>query len=117
MSCTCIKANPLPNCIDTLIIGEVADTSNEYLAVFKTPDGRLETYEAFNVYGTLQMAIESPALRLNTLYDVWLTDVEAANIETKTQLTIGETDEIECLQVEFYYSETSFETQEITLTE
>lgn len=101
MSCNCNKAKPLPSCLTSLVLGSVADTSQDYNVIFETPDGRRDIYEAFNVYQTTTMAVEPTYLRVGTQYKVWLTLASAANVETKTTLTIGDT-ETDCIEVEFY---------------
>lgn len=121
MSCNCSKAKPLPSCATSIIIGEVADTGQGYYAILETHDGHRDIYEVANVYGTLKMSFDPTALRTGTEYKLWLTDITADNIEEKTELTIGATDEIECLLIEFYpvfdsdNDYTPFDTQEITL--
>lgn len=121
MSCNCNKAKPLPSCLAQLIIGEVADTGADYYAVLKTPDGHTDIYDAVNVYGTALFAIDDITVRTGTNYELWLTLKDAANIEEKTLLTIGETTEIECINIEFYQAfepdkdNKVFETQTITL--
>lgn len=102
MSCNCNKAKPLPSCVTSIVLGEVADTGETYSVILETPDGHRDKYDATNVYGTLKMAFEPEALRTGTEYKVWLTNDSAGNIEEKTELTIGDTDEITCILIEFY---------------
>lgn len=119
-ACNCSKAKPLPSCLTSLIVGEVADTAADYYFILETADGRRDKFEASNVYGTLKMSFEPEGLRTGTEYKLWLTAADANNIEEKTEMTIGDTDEITCILIEFYPvfdgdDFESFEAQEITL--
>lgn len=113
MSCNCNKAQSLPSCITTLIIGEVADTSADYYIVAKTANGTW-LYDAFFVYGTSLLAIEDFNFRIGHVYDIHVSNQADGNIEVKTDFTIdGQT--VQCVSVEFFQSDSSLDSQTLTL--
>jgi len=113
MSCNCNKAQPLPSCITTLIIGGVADTSEDYYVVVKTASGTW-LYDAFVVYATSLLAIEDFNFRIGHIYDIYISNKADSNIEIKTDFTVdGQT--VQCVSVEFYQSDASLNSQTLTL--
>lgn len=120
MSCNCSKAQTLPSCLTALVIGEV-DTAFDYYVYMRTATGRVDRYEAANVYGTQLIAIEPDNLRINTVYEVWVTKQDADGIEDRATFTVGET-ELTCVEIEFnqVFDGTTieyYESQTITLNE
>ena len=102
MSCDCDKADFLPSCIDTLIIGEVSDGSLNYWVYLKTPDGRIDKYDAVDVVYTNLIGIENPQVRVGTQYEIWVTTNNAANINQRVDfIPNGETEASTCVLVEF----------------
>lgn len=87
MSCDCLKANNIPSCVTTLILG-TAD-AGDYYVVFKTPDGRTDIYEATAEIYTGAIVVEDATFRTNTQYEVWISLQSANNINEKADLTIG----------------------------
>lgn len=113
MNCNCNKALPLPNCINTLIIGEVADSAADYYAVLKTANGTW-LYDTFYLYGSSTLAIDAFDFRIRHKYQLTLSNKADANIETTTDFTIeGQT--VSCITLEFYQCDTVIDSQTITL--
>lgn len=121
MPCNCNKAKPLPSCVTNLTVG-IGTPDTDYKVVFKTPDGRLDTYEATSDDDG-NIIVVSAKLRTNTMYEVWVSYGDspyvAANIHEKVTIEVDGTD-ITCVFIEFHqaYNEQDIETyanQEITL--
>lgn len=87
MSCDCLKANNIPSCVTSLILG-TAD-AGDYYVVFKTPDGRLDVYEATAEAYTGVIMVEDATFRTGTQYEVWISLQNSQNIYEKADLTIG----------------------------
>lgn len=102
MSCDCLKANKIPSCATSIILG-TAD-AGDYYVVFKTPDGRLDVYEATADIYTGVIVVEDATFRTNTQYEVWISLQSANNINERSDLTIGSGSAAsitECLLLEF----------------
>lgn len=113
MSCDCSKAKPIPACVTSLTIG-VGDADTDYIVVFKTPDGRVDTYEVTSDnFGNI--VVPSPTVRTNTTYEVNLAYGDLpyvpSNINEKQPFTVDST-EVECIYIQFnpVYSGGSIET-------
>lgn len=116
MSCNCDNAKNIPSCIDTLVLGEVADGSLSYYAYFRTPDGRVDRYLCVDVTYTDQIGVESPAIRVGVQYEVWITKTTALNINERTSfIPSGQTALTSCVNVIFDYCGSDFTIQYITL--
>jgi hypothetical protein len=102
MSCDCVKAKPLPSCVTSLTLG-TAD-SGDYYVLFKTPDGHTDLYEATADAYTGNITVEDGIFRTNTQYEVWISRVDAQNVETRSDITIGEGSAqtiTDCILIEF----------------
>ena len=116
MPCDCTTVNKIPNCIDTLIVGDVVNPSASYYVYLKTPDGRIDRYTAVDVVYTDQIGIESPQVRIGTLYEVWVTLALDEQINERVSFTpFGASASVSCAYVEFTYCESEFTYQYISL--
>ena len=116
MPCNCDNAKPIPSCVTTLVIGDVADASINYYVYFKTPDGRVDRYPSGDVVYTDIIGVENIEVRIGTQYEVWITKQTALNSEERTAFTVaGQTETTTCLLVEFTQCSAEFTQQTITL--
>lgn len=116
MSCNCSKANSLPKCIDSLIIGDVADGSKSYNVVFKRPDGRMDIYPSVDIVYTDLIGVEDIEVVTDTIYQVWLNATTSNDINAKTAFTpIGASSSVTCVELSFTYCDDTLTTQQITL--
>jgi len=116
MSCNCSKALPIPKCLDTLILGDVADGSQSYLVYFKTPDGRVDVYPSVDVVYTDLIGVSDIDVRIGTQYEVWLTLATSNSINDRVSFTpIGATVSVTCIEVSFMICDTEFTYQQIEL--
>lgn len=116
MSCECTTANKIPSCIDTLIIGLVANPSANYYVYLKTPDGRIDRYESVDVVYTDQIGIESPNVRIGTTYEIWVTLKADEQLNERVSFTpFGTTTAVTCVNVEFTYCDSGFTYQYISV--
>ena len=99
MSCNCSKAKNSLACVTNLTLG-VAAVSTGYYAVFKSPTGGLVIFDVTSD-SSGNVIVSSPGLRLNTLYEVWISLKSLNNIETKTAFTVGGTANVSCFTVIF----------------
>jgi hypothetical protein len=88
MSCDCVKAKKLPSCTTSLTLG-TAD-AGDYYVLFRTPDGHTDLYEATADAYTGYLTVEDGIFRTGTQYTVWASLVSDENIETRSDITIGE---------------------------
>ena len=116
MSCDCTTVNKIPSCIDTLIIGDVANPNANYYVYLKTPDGRIDRYSAIDVVYTDQIGIESPQVRIGTVYEIWVTLASDEQLNERVAFTpFGATSTVTCVNVEFSYCDSEFNYQYISV--
>ena len=104
MSCeNCPTTHPIPQCIDTLVVGNVLTLESVYVYFKNTATGRIDMYEATPDTGG-DVSIAGPELAINTSYKVWIQEQAATDQSEGVTISLdssGVPTDVECYTVRF----------------
>jgi len=109
MSCSCVNAKILPNCITSLIVG-TATGNTDYNVCFETSTGRIDVYPVTSDSDGV-ITITDGMWRVDENYEVWVSRQDG-NLYDKEYFTVS-SESVTCLNVMFRYANATFSSQEI----